>query len=120
MIRVHELQKSFGKLIAVNHVSFEISAGETFGLLGPNGAGKTTTMNMLSGLATPDSGSIELDGKLLPSQPAARRLMGIAPQSLSLYDNLSARENLQFFARLYDLHGSQLTERVDWSLEFPA
>lgn len=118
MIRVTDLRKSYGALVAVDGVSMEIHRGETFGLLGPNGAGKTTTISMLLGVLAPDSGSIVLDGGGQPADPDARRMIGVAPQSLAIYEELSAAENLTFFGRLYGLRGKRLQERVDWALEF--
>lgn len=97
-------------------VDFEINRGETFGFLGPNGAGKTTTISMLVGLLTPDSGSIEVAGGN-PQSHDARKRIGVAPQALSLYDNLSAADNLRFFGSLYQLAGTRLTERTKWALE---
>ncbi|MEM7452952.1 MAG: ABC transporter ATP-binding protein [Planctomycetota bacterium] len=124
MISVKNLRKSFGSNVAVNDLSLDISPGETLGLLGPNGAGKSTTINMMVGLLTPDGGAVAIrngGGKDLdPLQPAARNLIGVAPQSLSLYDELSARENLNFFGSLYALRGSDLSSRVKWALEFAA
>ncbi len=118
MIEVKSLQKSFGSLVAVDGVSFEVHRQEMFGLLGPNGAGKTTTINMIIGVLKPDGGSVSIDGVSDPSVAKARRAIGIAPQSLSLYDNLTAQENLAFFARLYGLSAGRLRDRVDWALEF--
>jgi ABC-2 type transport system ATP-binding protein len=118
MIEVKSLHKSFGALDAVDGVSFEVDRQETFGLLGPNGAGKTTTINVIIGVLDPDRGSVAIDGASGPSVAEARRAIGIAPQALSLYDNLTAQENLAFFARLYGLAGGRLRERIDWALEF--
>ena len=122
MIVVENLFKQYGKIIAVDDLSLEIRAGETFGLLGPNGAGKTTTISMIVGLLKPDSGSVEInpiDGVSgSPLQHNVRKRIGIAPQSLSLYDELSARENLDFFGSLYNLSGSKLKERRQWCLNF--
>jgi ABC-2 type transport system ATP-binding protein len=118
MIEVHELRKSFGPIMAVAGISCEIRDGETFGLLGPNGAGKSTTIGMLTGVVRPDAGSILIDGVKSPNDAATRLSIGVAPQALSLYEELTALENLRFFARLYDLSGSRLRERVDWALEF--
>src|SRR5262245_30274812 len=101
MIQVHDLRKSYGSLVAIDGVSFEVRGGETFGLLGPNGAGKTTTIGMMIGVLTPDGGSVTVNGGAGPTEPAARRAIGVAPQSLALYDELSAHENLNFFGRLY-------------------
>jgi ABC-2 type transport system ATP-binding protein len=118
MIEVHDLRKSFGSTVAVAGVSFSVRAGETFGLLGPNGAGKSTTIAMLTGALASDAGTIRLAEQGAPSDPATRALIGVAPQALSLYEELTALENLRFFARLYELSGATLTERVDWALEF--
>lgn len=118
MIRVDDLRKSFGSLVAVDGVTFDVAAGETFGLLGPNGAGKSTTINMLCGLLQPDAGSITIDGEADPTQPTVRAIIGIAPQALSLYEQLSAQENLAFFGRFYGLRGADLRERVDHALAF--
>lgn len=117
MIEVSKLSKSFGSRKAVKEVDLSIVRGETFGLLGPNGAGKSTTIGMLVGLVRPDSGEVKIAGGN-PSQAEVRRKIGIAPQSLSLYDNLSAADNLSFFGSMYGLHGSNLRERVRWGLEF--
>ncbi|MFK7818386.1 MAG: ABC transporter ATP-binding protein, partial [Planctomycetaceae bacterium] len=119
MIQVDGLQKSYGSHKAVDGVSFEIRKGETFGLLGPNGAGKTTTLSMLVGLLKPDGGSVRIEGQD-PLKPATRLRIGIAPQALSLYEELSAEENLRFFTQLYDYSGDGLRSRVEWALEFAA
>ncbi|MEO1997275.1 MAG: ABC transporter ATP-binding protein [Planctomycetaceae bacterium] len=118
MIEVRSLRKSFQSLNAVDDLSFQVRKQETFGLLGPNGAGKTTTIGMITGVIKPDSGSIAIDGIDDPSVAESRRAIGIAPQELSLYDNLTADENLTFFARLYGMSSGRLRERVDWALEF--
>jgi ABC-2 type transport system ATP-binding protein len=118
MIQVNELRKSYGSTVAVDGVSFEVRSGETFGLLGPNGAGKTTTINMMIGVMEPDGGSIAVNGGAKPTDPTARRAIGVAPQALAIYEELSALENLTFFARLYNLSGARLKERVAWALEF--
>src|SRR5262249_22191288 len=118
MIDVHDLQKSFGATTAVAGVSFSVRAGETFGLLGPNGAGKSTTIAMLTGALAPDSGMIRLADRGAPSEPMIRRLIGVAPQTLSIYEELTALENLNFFGRMYGLASSKLAERVAWALEF--
>ena len=117
MIEVTDLRKAFGSNQAVDGVSFSIKQGETFGLLGPNGAGKTTTLSMLVGILQADSGSVSVNGGD-PTVASTRLSIGIAPQSLSLYEELSAQENLQFFGRMYGLAGTELKERVDWALEF--
>jgi len=118
MIKFEDIKKSFGKTIAVDGISFEIKPHEVFGLLGPNGAGKTTTVNMAVGLIKPDSGMVELSGVGSPKNPKVRAKIGVAPQMLSLYDDLSAKENLECFGKVYGLSGESLQERVAWSLDF--
>jgi len=118
MIRAQKLEKRFGDLRAVDGVSFEIAKGETFGLLGPNGAGKTTTIHMLVGALKPDAGKVVIDGIEDPTLAAARQQIGIAPQALALYENLSAEENMAFFGTIYGLRGADLAKRVDWALDF--
>ena len=118
MLRLNHIRKTFGPIVAVDDLTLEIRRGEIFGLLGPNGAGKTTTINMAVGLLAPDAGTIELDGSDSPARPAARRKIGVAPQTMALYDDLGAEENLAFFGRLYGLAGRRLAERVAWSLDF--
>jgi len=117
-IRVESLRKSYGDLLAVDGVTFEVRTGEVFGLLGPNGAGKTTTIGMIAGLLRPDEGSVEVEGAHDPTRPAVRRLVGVAPQALALYNELTGEENLAFFGRLYGLSGERLRERVEWALGF--
>lgn len=117
-LAVTDLRKSFGSIQAVDGVSFELAPGEAFGLLGPNGAGKTTTINMIVGALPPDAGQVVLDGGGDPSSPRTRRQIGVVPQSIALYEDLTAEENLRFFGALYGLRGSELTERVQWSMTF--
>ena len=115
MISATDLHKRFGDVEAVAGLSLEVERGEVFGLLGPNGAGKTTTIGMMVGLVAPDRGSVRIGDAGAPGDQAARRQIGIAPQSLALYDDLSGRENLHFFASLYG--GTDAAERVDALLE---
>ncbi|HPD31691.1 MAG TPA: ABC transporter ATP-binding protein [Phycisphaerae bacterium] len=117
MIRVDHLRKTFGSTRAVDGISFEVRRGETFGLLGPNGAGKTTTLHMLVGLLKPDAGDIHIDGATDPTRPRVRRSIGLAPQTLSLYEDMTATENLKFFGRLYGLRDGRLSERVAQAIE---
>ena len=117
MIKADNLSKRFGDTVAVDDVSFEVTKGETFGLLGPNGAGKTTTINILCGLIRPDQGSVSLDGKTDPTLPSVRLSLGVVPQTLALYEELSAQENLRFFGRIYGLRGRKLKERISSCLE---
>jgi ABC-2 type transport system ATP-binding protein len=109
MLEIRGLRKAFGSLVAVNDVSFTIAPGEILGVLGPNGAGKTTTVSMISGLLQPDAGEIRIDGRPLrgDTDPMKRRI-GLVPQDLALYDELTARDNLAFFGALYKLTGSAL------------
>ncbi|MFH1893987.1 MAG: ABC transporter ATP-binding protein [Candidatus Zixiibacteriota bacterium] len=118
MIELRNLRKSYNDTVAVDGISLKIERGETFGMLGPNGAGKTTTVNMMVGVLKPDSGEVIFDGHGDPMRPEIRMQSGNAPQSLSIYDDLSADENLRFFGRLYGLSGSKLKERVNWALDF--
>jgi len=117
MIKAENLKKRYGDLVALDDVSFEVDKGETFGLLGPNGAGKTTTIQVLCGLLKPDGGAVELDGKRDPSLVEVRLSLGVVPQTLAIYEELSAEENLRFFGRIYGLSGRQLKERLRSCLE---
>ncbi|MHC4942598.1 MAG: ABC transporter ATP-binding protein [Planctomycetota bacterium] len=118
MIKAENLYKSFGSVKAVEGLSLTIHKGEVFGFLGPNGAGKTTTISMMIGLLEPDEGSIEIDEGGSPLDPRWRAKIGLAPQALALYEDLTGRENLAFFGRLQNLSGRMLRERVDWALDF--
>lgn len=117
MIRLEGVTKSYGTTVAVDGLSLDIQQGEIFGLLGPNGAGKTTTIQLLSGLLTPDQGSVAVAGLGSPTDPRVRREIGVAPQSLSIYDEFTAEGNLSFFGSLYGLRGTALRARVDFALE---
>jgi len=112
------LNKSFGDLHAVQELSFDVAPGETFGLLGPNGAGKTTTISMICGLLAPDSGTVSVGGvEIRPGSTRGRELIGYVPQELALYPDLSGRDNLSFFGRLYGLRGAAAKTRIDATLE---
>ena len=113
VLRVEGLRKSYGSRAAVDGVSFEVRRGETFGLLGPNGAGKSSTLHMLAGLLKPDAGQILLS----EAHGDPRKSLGLAPQSLSLYPDLTAEENCRFFGQLYGLRGARLKSRVEAVLE---
>jgi ABC-2 type transport system ATP-binding protein len=117
MIKVENLKKRFGNVVALDDVSFEVNKGETFGLLGPNGAGKTTAINILCGLTRPDQGTVSLDGRTDPTVPEVRLSLGVVPQTVALYEELSAQENLRFFGRIYGLSGRKLKERISNCLE---
>lgn len=114
MITVQDLSKSYGTLRAVDRVSFEVRKGELFGLLGPNGAGKTTTISMICGLLQPDSGRVVLDDLDIQEFPLkVRRRLGVVPQDVALYEELSARENLHFWGGLYGLSGRDLRRATE-------
>ncbi|MCM3571289.1 ABC transporter ATP-binding protein [Neobacillus mesonae] len=118
MLNVQHLRKSFGQLEAVKGVTFSVKKGESFGLLGPNGAGKSTTINMITGLFPPTSGSIFLHDIDVVKQPKqAQKRIGVVPQEIALYQEMSAWENLKFWGRIYGLNGSQLTRKVEEVLE---
>lgn len=118
LLEVNGLSKSFGALKAVSDLSFQVGHGEAFGLLGPNGAGKSTTMMMICGLLQPDAGDVLLDGvRLDRRRPQSRERMGVVPQDLAIYPDLTARENLKFFGRLYHLDPIELHTRVDETLD---
>ncbi len=108
------LSKSFGHIDAVKDVSFRIEEGETYGLLGPNGSGKTTTISMICGLLQADAGSVAVGGMpMTTSTLKPKALIGLVPQELAIYPDLSARENLLFFGRLYGIEAGELAKRVD-------
>ncbi|WP_164745741.1 ABC transporter ATP-binding protein [Neobacillus mesonae] len=118
MLKVQDLRKSFGQFEAVKVVSFSVKKGESYGLLGPNGAGKSTTINMITGLFPPTSGTIFLnDIDVVKNPKQAQKWIGVVPQEIALYQEMSARENLKFWGRLYDLSGKELNKKVDEVLE---
>lgn len=118
LLTVQELRKSFGQFEAVKGVSFSVKKGESYGLLGPNGAGKSTTINMITGLFPPTSGTIFLnDIDVVKNPKQAQKWIGVVPQEIALYQEMSARENLKFWGRLYDLSGKELNKKVDEVLE---
>lgn len=112
------LVKSFGEIRAVDRVSFEVRAGEIYGLLGPNGAGKTTTISMISGLLKPDAGNVRVDGHDFWSNPGrAQRIMGVVPQEIALYEDISGRDNLEYWGRLAGLSKADAGQRATELLE---
>ncbi len=118
MLQVHNLVKKYDDFVAVNGISFDIKEGEVFGLLGPNGAGKTTTISVLSTLYAPTSGDAFVSGHSVAKETmAVRNLIGVIPQELALYDDLTARENMIFWGQMYGLSGKALRARVDEVLE---
>jgi ABC-2 type transport system ATP-binding protein len=113
-IAAENLDKRFGDIHAVNHVSFDVRQGEIFSLLGPNGAGKSTTISMICGLLPPDEGDALLLGHSITRNAAeAKACTGVVPQEIALYEDLTARENLEFWGKMYGLRGLELKERVD-------
>ncbi|MDI3317268.1 MAG: ABC transporter ATP-binding protein [Bacillota bacterium] len=118
ILEVDRLVKRFGNVTAVDEVSFEVQPGELFGLLGPNGAGKTTTLASIAGLLRPDGGRIVVDGHPVDRELLeAQRVLGVVPQEIALYEDLSAGENLRFFGRLKGLGGAELARRAREVLE---
>jgi ABC-2 type transport system ATP-binding protein len=117
VIHASDLRKRYGKIEALRGISFSVSPGEIYGLLGPNGAGKSTTISILCGLVSPDGGEVRLNGVDVALRPLeARRSLGVVPQEVALYTDLSATDNLNFFGRLYGLRGGDLRRRVEQAL----
>jgi ABC-2 type transport system ATP-binding protein len=117
-IQVQDLHKNFGDVYAVQGVSFDVQAGEIFSLLGPNGAGKSTIISMLACLLEPTQGDALVMGHSILRQPmAVKAAIGVIPQEVALYEDLSARENLNFWGKMYGLRGEALRQRVDEVLE---
>jgi ABC-2 type transport system ATP-binding protein len=118
MLEVNNLKKRYGDVQAVDGASFRVEKGQCVGLLGPNGAGKTTTVSMICGLVSPDSGDVKIDGRRLSGDTdATKRLLGLVTQETALYDDLSARHNLELFGSLYGLDGAALSAAVAKALE---
>ncbi|HNW94649.1 MAG TPA: ATP-binding cassette domain-containing protein [Anaerolineaceae bacterium] len=118
VLEVHNLVKKYGENTAVNDVSFDIQEGEIFSLLGPNGAGKTTTISILSTLLSPTAGDATIFGHSVTRDPMeVKRLIGVVPQEIALYDDMSALENLNFWGEMYGLSGGALKTRVKELLE---
>lgn len=117
MIELADFRKSYGSVVAVDGLSLTIQKGELFGLLGPNGAGKTTTVRGICGLLKASKGNVTIEGKP-PTELSVRSTIGLAPQDMSLYMDMSAEENLVFLGKLYGLSGSYLKDRTNWCLDF--
>ena len=118
ILEVRNLVKKYDDFTAVKGISFDIKEGEIFSLLGPNGAGKTTTISVLSTLYAPTAGDATIGGHSVTAEPmAVRNLIGVVPQELALYDDLTARENMVFWGQMYGLSGKALKTRVDEVLE---
>jgi ABC-2 type transport system ATP-binding protein len=119
LLEVDAVRKSYGPLLAVDGVSFAVEGGTTLGLLGPNGAGKTTTVSMIAGLLAPDAGQVRLKGRTIASETDPLKLsLGLVPQELALWEQLSARENLGIFGALQGLAGQRLHDAVATWLGF--
>ncbi|HSV85956.1 MAG TPA: ABC transporter ATP-binding protein [Levilinea sp.] len=117
-IEVNDLTRQFGAIQAIRGISFTVRSGEIFSLLGPNGAGKSTTISVLSGLLAPTRGEARIMGHSIQNDSvAARAALGVVPQDIALYNDLSARENLVFWGKMYGLRGKELNRRVDEVLE---
>jgi len=117
VLELRGLGKDYGERTAVRAVDLDVPKGEIFGLLGPNGAGKTTTISMACGVVTPSRGSVTIAGISLASDPrAAKQKLGLVPQELALFAELSAMQNLEWFGSLYGLAGTRARERMDWAL----
>jgi ABC-2 type transport system ATP-binding protein len=117
-IQIQNLQKCFGEFVAVKKVNFEVQQGEIFSLLGPNGAGKSTTISMLACLLQPTGGDACVMGNSIVREPQkVKSVIGVVPQDIALYGDLSARENLLFWGKMYGLRGNDLVKRVDEVLE---
>jgi ABC-2 type transport system ATP-binding protein len=113
LLGVDRVSKSFGPLRAVQEVSLQVRPGEIYGLLGPNGAGKTTTISMISGLLRPDAGNVTVDGADVWVEPdRAKRSMGVVPQEIALYEELSGRENLEFWGQIAGLTRAEARRRA--------
>ena len=118
ILRVVEISKRFGDLQAVDRLSFHVQPGEIYGLLGPNGAGKTTSISMTCGLLKPDAGQVFVEALEFWRQPArAQRKIGVVPQDIALYEELSGRENLVFWGRLAGVSESEVATKADKMLE---
>ncbi|HZL81503.1 MAG TPA: ABC transporter ATP-binding protein, partial [Demequina sp.] len=116
-----DLVRRYGDLTAVDGVSFHIDPGETYGLLGPNGAGKTTTISIVAGLIPAHAGTVTVAGRPMgPGEVVGKRSIGLVPQDLAIYPELTARENLAFFGRLQGMRGKPLARRIDEVLDLIA
>lgn len=119
IVKMDQVTKKFGDVTAVDKVSLEIEEGEIFGLLGPNGAGKSTAINMITGLLSIDKGSISIYGKdVRKDKMSTKSCVGIVPQDIAIYEDLTSLENVKFFASLYGLRGEMLEEAALEALEF--
>src|SRR5690242_17078893 len=119
MLQARDLRKRYGALTAVDGASFDVERGTCVGLLGPNGAGKTTTVSMIAGVLRPDGGEVRIVGEPLRGDADPRKAkLGLVPQELALYEELTADDNLRFFGALYDLQPAALAAAIDSALAF--
>ncbi|ETI66870.1 ABC transporter ATP-binding protein [Neobacillus vireti] len=119
LLEVNNLIKRYGDFLALDHITFAVKEGEIFGLLGPNGAGKTTTISIISSLTQYDGGEVKFLGKEIKRhEMEVKQELGIVPQEIALFEDLTAYENLDYFGRLYGLRGSLLKERIAEALSF--
>jgi ABC-2 type transport system ATP-binding protein len=117
LIQIERLRKCYDSLVAVDDISFNVHDGEIFGLLGPNGAGKTTTINIICGVLQPDGGKVLVDDCDIWIEPKkVKRRLGVVPQEIAVYEDLTARDNLRFWGSLYGLSGSELSDRINEEL----
>lgn len=118
-IKLENVIKRYGNNLAVDNISLEIKDEEIFGLLGPNGAGKSSTIKMIMGLLKPNSGEITVNGiDVMKDSLNAKRILGLVPQELAIYENMTALENVEFLGRLYGLKGKKLKEMAEEALQF--
>src|ERR1041384_1707070 len=118
LLEVRALQKSFGEIKAVDHISFAVARGDCVGLLGPNGAGKTSTISIITGLLAPESGEVLIDGaRIRGDTDKVKCKIGFVPQDLALFEELSAQDNLRLFGSLYHLPAAALSEAMARALE---
>lgn len=121
LVEIKEFEKSYGERKVVDKLCFAIKAGEIIGLLGPNGAGKSTTIKMLTGIEACDGGELFFQGKKVErSRDSIKRELGLVPQDIAVYGDMSAYENVKFFCSLYGFRGKELESRVQEALEFVA
>ncbi|MEA4825576.1 MAG: ABC transporter ATP-binding protein [Clostridium sp.] len=119
IVKIENLVKRFGDVTAVDNISLSIEEGEIYGLLGPNGAGKSTTINIMCGLLSMDKGKMEILGKDVKREAEiTKKNLGVVPQDIAIYEDLTAYENVKFFASLYGLKGEELKQRTNEALEF--
>lgn len=119
IIKTYNVVKRFGSTLAVDNLSLTINKGEILGLVGPNCAGKSTTIKMLAGLLKPDRGEIYINGEDISLNPKeTKKIIGLVPQDIAIYENISAKENVEFFGSLYGLYGRVLRDMAKEALEF--